>query len=76
MELEINIPNVLYKCELWSENDDEKIRSESHLVGEVMLTEKDMSMNLLYEGDREELLSRINSAIEDFIVQKLIQQES
>lgn len=76
MELEINIPDILYKCTVWSENGNEKIQSESRLVGEVMLTEKDVSMNLLYEEDRKELVDRINSAIEDFIIQRLVREES
>lgn len=76
MELEIYIPDILYKCTVWSENGDEKIQSESRLVGEVMLTEKDVSINLLHEEDRKELVDRINSAIEDFIIQRLVREES
>lgn len=70
MKLEIEIPKIVYQAEMYTEEDIEKYADKAFLIGEVMLKENGIGINLISENDRKELITLIEEAIREFILKR------
>lgn len=71
MKLRIEIPSIIADLEIYEEDQRELLTTSVLLKGEVTLSEGDISMNLLCEDDRLELINDIRDGIEKFVLHKL-----
>lgn len=70
MKLEIEIPKIVYQAEMYTEEGIEKYADEAFLIGEVMLKENGVGINLISNDDRKELITFIGEAIREFILKR------
>lgn len=71
MKLRIEIPSIITDLEIYEKDQEKRIHVDALLKGEVIFTEGGVSMNLLSEDDRVELLNDIRDGILRFVLNKL-----